>query len=54
MRCYIDEPCEALQIQGMMSSFFQHKKQLQGMVTFKYHSVICFELSGKVVYSNIV
>ena len=26
MRCYIDEPCEALQIPGMMASFFQQIK----------------------------
>ena len=34
MRCYVDEPCEALQVQGMMASFFFSTwKQLQGMFT---------------------
>ena len=41
MRCYIDEPCEALQIPGMMASFFRQIKKL--------HSVVWLEIGGNVV-----
>lgn len=48
MRCYIDEPCEALQIQGMMASFFSaHENNFKACLQI---SVIWLEISGKVVY----
>lgn len=51
MRCYIDEPCEALQIQGMMASFFSaHENNSKACLQIKFHSVIWLEITRKVVY----
>ena len=51
MRCYIDEPCEALQIPGMMASFSADKNSFKACLQIKYiyHSVIWLELGGNVV-----
>ena len=47
MRCYIDEPCDALQIPGMTVSFFQ---QIKTRHVYKSNfMVMCLELSGKVL-----